>query len=40
MKFHRDTYPITMMARLLKISVSRFYEWLKHGLSQRTIKRN
>ena len=40
MKLHRDTYPITMMARLLKISVSRFYEWLKNGLSQRTIQRN
>ena len=28
------------MARLLKVSVSRFYDWSKRGLSQRTIQRN
>lgn len=40
MKENKSTYPITMMARLLKVSVSRFYDWLKLGLSQRTIQRN
>ena len=27
-----------MMARLLKVSISRFYDWLKQGLSQRKIQ--
>lgn len=40
MKQYKALYPTTMMARLLKVSVSRFYEWLKNGLSQRTIQRN
>ncbi len=40
MKEHKNSYPITLMARLLKVSVSRFYDWLKRGLSQRTIQRN
>ncbi|MGQ1088248.1 IS3 family transposase [Acinetobacter baumannii] len=40
MKQYKDTYPITMMAKLLKVSVSRFYEWLKSGLSQKQIRRN
>jgi len=26
MKEHKSTYPTTMMARLLKVSVSRFYD--------------
>lgn len=29
-----------MMAKLLHVSVSRFYDWLKKGLSKRTIQRN
>lgn len=29
-----------MMARLLSVSVSKFYEWLKYGLSKRIIQRN
>lgn len=40
MKEHKSTYPIKMMARLLKVSVSRFYEWLKCGLRKRVIQRN
>lgn len=40
MKEHKNSYPITLMARLLKVSVSRFYDWLKRDLSQRTIQRN
>jgi len=38
MKEHKNTYPITMMARLLNVSVSRFYDWLKQSLSQRKIQ--
>lgn len=40
MKEHKNTYPTTMMARLLKVSVSRFYDWLKRGLTKRAIQRN
>lgn len=40
MKEHKNTYPTIMMARLLKISISRFYDWLKRGLSKRVIQRN
>lgn len=40
MKEHKNTYPTTMMARLLNVSVSRFYNWLKQGLSQRKIQSN
>ncbi|MFM2333989.1 MAG: hypothetical protein RIQ74_2839 [Pseudomonadota bacterium] len=40
MKEHKNSYSITLMARLLKVSVSRFYDWSKRGLSQRTIQRN
>ncbi len=29
-----------MMARLLHVSVSRFYDWLKCGLSKSAIQRN
>lgn len=28
------------MARLLKVSVSGFYDWLRQDISPRTIKRN
>lgn len=40
MKEHKNTYPTTMMARLLNVSVSRFYNWLKQGLNQRKIQSN
>lgn len=40
MKQHRKAYPVAMMARLLKISISRFYNWMKRGLSKRVIQRN
>ena len=40
MKEHKNTYPTTIMARLLRVSVSRFYDWLKLGLSKRAIQRN
>ena len=40
MKQQRHAFPVTMMARLLSVSVSRFYEWLKYGLSKRIIQRN
>jgi transposase-like protein len=29
MKEHKNAYPIMMMARLLNVSVSEFYDWLK-----------
>lgn len=29
-----------MMAKLLQVSVSRFYDWLKEYLSQRKIQNN
>lgn len=40
MKEHKNTYPTTMMARLLNVSVSGFYDWLKPCLSQRKILSN
>lgn len=40
MKQKRCSFPITLMARLLHVSVSRFYDWLKIGVSKRTIQRN
>lgn len=40
MKEYKNTYPTTMMARLLKVSVSRFYDWLKHSVSKRVVQRN
>lgn len=40
MKQQRYAYSVTLMARLLHISVSGFYEWLKYDLSSRTIRRN
>ena len=40
MKLQRHVYPIAMMARLLHVSVSRFYDWLKCGLSKSAIQRN
>ncbi|MEG1709786.1 MAG: IS3 family transposase [Acinetobacter sp.] len=39
-KLHRNTYPVVMMARLLHVSVSRFYDWLKNRVRKRTIQRN
>ncbi|EJG21107.1 IS3 family transposase [Acinetobacter baumannii] len=36
----RYSFPITLMARLLHVSVSCFYDWLKRGVSKRTIQRN
>ena len=40
MEEHKNTYPITIMARLLKISISRFYDWLKRGVSKIVVLRN
>ncbi|ALH96322.1 transposase [Acinetobacter equi] len=40
MKQQKHAYSVTMMARLLHVSVSGFYEWLKYGLSKRVIQRN
>lgn len=40
MKEHKNTYPTTMIARLLKVSVSRFYDWLKRGMSKSVVLRN
>jgi putative transposase len=40
MEEHKNTYPITIMARLLKVSISRFYDWLKRGVSKRVVLRN
>ena len=40
MKQKRYSFPITLMARLLHVSVSCFYDWLKRGVSKRTIQRN
>lgn len=39
MKQHRNIFPIVLMGKLLKVSVSGFYNWLKIGLSQRKIQR-
>ena len=40
MKSQRHLFPIILMARLLRVSVSRFYDWLKRGVSKRSIQRN
>lgn len=40
MKDHKSSYPITVMARLLKVSISRFYGWLKCGMSKSVVLRN
>ncbi|MUS88457.1 IS3-like element ISAba22 family transposase [Acinetobacter baumannii] len=40
MKQKRYSFPITLMVRLLHVSVSCFYDWLKRGVSKRTIQRN
>jgi len=39
-KQHRKAYPVSIMASLLHVSVSRFYEWLKCDLSKRVIQMN
>lgn len=33
MKSQSHLFPIILMARLLRVSVSRFYDWLKRGMS-------
>lgn len=40
MKSQSHLFPIILMARLLRVSVSRFYDWLKRGMSKRSIQRN
>jgi hypothetical protein len=40
MKSQSHLFPIILMARLLRLSVSRFYDWLKRGMSKRSIQRN
>ena len=40
MKQQRHLFPMILMARLLRVSVSRFYDWLKRGMSKRSIQRN
>ena len=38
MKQKRYSFPITLMARLLHVSVSRFYDWLKRGVNKRLVQ--
>lgn len=40
MKQQRHLFPISFMARLLHVSVSRFYDWLKRGMNKRLVQRN
>ena len=40
MRQQRHLFPIVLMARLLHVSVSRFYDWLKRGISKSPIHRN
>lgn len=40
MKSQSHLFPIILMARLLRVSVSRFYAWLKRGMSKRSIQRS
>ncbi|AWL27393.1 IS3-like element ISAba21 family transposase (plasmid) [Acinetobacter defluvii] len=40
MKQQRYLFPISFMARLLHVSVSRFYDWLKRGMNKRLVQRN
>lgn len=40
MKQHQNDYPIRLMARLLKVFVSGFYDWLRQDIRLRTIIRN
>lgn len=39
-QYSPDLVALVMMAQSLNISVSRFYDWLKCGLSKRAIQRN
>ena len=39
MKKHKPSFSISMMASLLNVSVSGFYDWLKRSLSKRAIRR-
>lgn len=40
LRIYKTAYPVTMMANLFDVSVSRFYDGLKQGVSQRAIQRN
>lgn len=40
MKSQRHLFPIILIARLFHVSVSRFYDWLKRGVSKRSVQRN
>ena len=37
MKSQSHLFPIILMARLLRVSVSRFYDWLKRGMSKSDV---
>ncbi|EFF84320.1 hypothetical protein HMP0015_0200 [Acinetobacter haemolyticus ATCC 19194] len=34
----KHLFPIILMARLLHVSVSRFYDWLKRGVNKRLVQ--
>lgn len=40
MRRYQNTYPVRLMARLLKVSVSGFYDWLRQDISPRTVRHN
>jgi hypothetical protein len=40
MKSQKHLFPIILMARLLHVLVSHFYDWLKRGVNKRLVQRN
>lgn len=40
MKSQRHLFSIVLMARLLHVSISCFYDWLKRGVNKRLVQRN
>ena len=37
-KKNREIFPVEKMCKVLKVSVSGYYYWLKHPVSSRTVK--